>query len=652
MTDEFPISTARSPGSSESHQSTSLHVVCSIQAERDRELLVDWLESVDAVTVSTAAPDLLATVPFDLCVIDQPALQAVGDELLDRTQREQPLALPCLLFTTGRPTAKTAAGESTAVPPELQTLVSDVIKPPIRKAQLRRRLSVLLEIRRQSKQLARSNAHHRQLLELLPEAVLVVSQGTIQYANSAAECLFDADDSVLVGDRFLDYIAAESQDRVTELLTTAQQTDDVNQSVAAEFVALDLDVDGESIQIEAAGTAVGLTGDSVQLVCRDMTERNERESQLQLYRMAMDEATVGITITDARQEDNPLVYVNQQFEQLTGLDREWMIGQNPRFAQSPRTDPETVAAIREAVDAGESISVEVINQSADGTEWYNALTISPVHQDGELTHFLGFQRNITATRAQQNQLAVLDRVLRHNLRNRLNVVLGHAETLKKAASIDTVPLHAGTICDTAQDLLSLSDKTRRFRSALETDAETTAQISLASLVEDCLTEIETQNPDAVFDAQLPETVQVQFHGAIRFAVIELLANAVDHSTQKTPHVAVCIEETDTDVCVRITDNGPGIPTDEQLAFEDTTETPTDHAIGIGLWLVRWAVDSAGGELDYEQADPHGSIVTVRLPLATRPRPDYTSSESTNGDTDRTLSRRTETDAVDEPDEST
>jgi len=598
MSNDLPGATTE-PTSGTDDPTVGLHVACSIRADRDRELLVGWLDSRDDVTVSTTDPEGLLSIPFDCCIIDRAALTAVGHRLLERIELERPLVLPCLLFSPN---------ESPAVAEALQSLVTDVIEPPVRKTELSRRLEVLFRIRRQSRQLAQSKTHHEELLELLPEAVVLVNDGTIDYANPAADRLFRSAGATLVGQQFLGYVAEAAQDEAVDLLETARRTG------STEFVELTLDV-GEAVKIEAAGTATGIGDETVELVCRDMTERNEREAQLRLYRTVMDAATVGITITDARREDNPLVYANRRFEELTGLDSEEMLGRNPRFAQSPRTDQRTVAEIRRAIDAGEPISVELINQRADGTEWYNGLDISPVYQDGELTHFLGFQRDVTAARTQQNELAVLDRVLRHNLRNRLNVILGHAETLADGAATESVPLHASTICTTAADLLSVSDKTRRFRAALEADAQTTGRTDLVSIINDCVGEITADSPEAIFECHLPTEVDIQSGESVRFALTELLENAVDHSEQPEPEVTVTVEETDDEVTVEIVDDGPGIPESEQQAFERETETATDHAIGIGLWLVRWAVDTAGGDLDYADADPHGSIVTIRLPAA-------------------------------------
>ncbi|MFB6219745.1 MAG: PAS domain-containing protein, partial [Halobacteriaceae archaeon] len=77
-----------------------------------------------------------------------------------------------------------------------------------------------------------------------------------------------------------------------------------------------------------------------------------------------------------------------------------MLGENCRFLQGEDTDPETVATISEAIDAEESVSVEILNYRKDGTPFWNQLDIVPVTDgEGEVTHFLGLQRDITARKA-------------------------------------------------------------------------------------------------------------------------------------------------------------------------------------------------------------------------------------------------------------
>jgi PAS domain S-box-containing protein len=132
--------------------------------------------------------------------------------------------------------------------------------------------------------------------------------------------------------------------------------------------------------------------------------RHERQSELRLKNRAMDEAEIGITISDYTQPDNPIIYANNGFEQITGYSTEEATGRNCRYLQGERTDPETTTQIREAIDAGESVSVELRNYRKDGTEFWNHLQIYPITQNGEVTNFVGFQRDITERKEREREL--------------------------------------------------------------------------------------------------------------------------------------------------------------------------------------------------------------------------------------------------------
>jgi PAS domain S-box-containing protein len=155
-----------------------------------------------------------------------------------------------------------------------------------------------------------------------------------------------------------------------------------------------------------------------------ITERKERAKVLERRTQAIDEAPVGITITDPAQADNPLIYANDAFVALTGYPREEALGENCRFLQGENTDPDRVAAIREAVDAREPISIDLKNYRKDGTEFWNHLEIAPVCDDtGEVVNYIGFQQDVTERKHRQRQLDVLDRVRRHNSRDIITVIL-------------------------------------------------------------------------------------------------------------------------------------------------------------------------------------------------------------------------------------
>ncbi|WP_170938273.1 PAS domain S-box protein [Halorubrum sp. Hd13] len=161
--------------------------------------------------------------------------------------------------------------------------------------------------------------------------------------------------------------------------------------------------DGSTFPAELSLTIV----EDGRLVCtvRDETERRRRERELELKERAMDEANVGIQITDPTKADNPLVYVNDGFERMTGYTREEAIGRNPRFLQGEDTDSEQVAQLRAAIDAEEPTSLELRNERRDGTAYWNRISITPVRdEDDVLQNYIGIQQDVTERKERERQL--------------------------------------------------------------------------------------------------------------------------------------------------------------------------------------------------------------------------------------------------------
>ena len=90
-------------------------------------------------------------------------------------------------------------------------------------------------------------------------------------------------------------------------------------------------------------------------------------------------------ITNPSLPDNPIVFANDAFQRLTGYDRDELMGRNCRFLQGSQTDQDTIRRLREAVENGTDISVDILNYRKDGTSFWNALYLSPV-RDLSLIH--------------------------------------------------------------------------------------------------------------------------------------------------------------------------------------------------------------------------------------------------------------------------
>ncbi|MFQ1004206.1 EAL domain-containing protein [Modestobacter sp. SSW1-42] len=116
-----------------------------------------------------------------------------------------------------------------------------------------------------------------------------------------------------------------------------------------------------------------------------------------LLRRALAAVGTGITIVDLRLPDQPLVYVNPAFEQLTGYPAAGVLGRNCRFLQLPDTDPTAVGRLRAAIDAGEEVREVLLNRRADGSTWWNECHLTPVtDDDGQVVQYIGIQADVTA----------------------------------------------------------------------------------------------------------------------------------------------------------------------------------------------------------------------------------------------------------------
>ncbi|MCW2510331.1 MAG: hypothetical protein JWP68_3479 [Modestobacter sp.] len=115
-----------------------------------------------------------------------------------------------------------------------------------------------------------------------------------------------------------------------------------------------------------------------------------------LLERAMAATTSGVAIVDMRLPDQPLVYVNQAFERLSGVAAEEVLGRNCRFLQGPDTDIAAVARMRAAVDAGRECREVLLNQRADGSTWWNECHLAPVVDEaGTVVQYIGVQEDVT-----------------------------------------------------------------------------------------------------------------------------------------------------------------------------------------------------------------------------------------------------------------
>jgi len=394
------------PNWDETVASPTATVVLAVRDSGTLGSLRSWFEA-NGHDVRVADPGHVP-VEGDLFVVDQGSLREAEPALRD-LKDESETFVPCLLLVPE------AHGQSVATSTDaVLEVVDDVLETPLRRPALRRRVGSLLRARSASTQLRDERAHHQRLVELLPAGLFVLDDDhRVTYANAAAadllgttpddlldatvrELVHPADRETLIEQ--LDALDAERTEQVR--LVPEQHDPDAEPSLdGVERERVDeRDDDPEPVVVETTVGAVSVD-DAVQVLVRDVTERERRIERLRLFGRAIAEAGIGITIADARADDEPLVFANEGFCDLTGYDRDDVVGRNCRFLQGEETDPNTVAEIREAIDAEAPVSVTLRNYRADGTAFWNELDVTPVEDEtGTVTHYLGFQRDVTERR--------------------------------------------------------------------------------------------------------------------------------------------------------------------------------------------------------------------------------------------------------------
>jgi len=432
------------------------------------------------------------------------------------------------------------------------------------------------------------------------------SDGRFTYLSAAVERVLGYDPSALVGEPLGTVVAADERDRVTDVLENVLDRHPVT-NMRLDLMA----ADGERVPVEVNSTVItSADGDfMVQGVARDVSEREERMTDLRLKNSAVDAARVGITIVDVTKDDDPVVYANDAFRELTGYDIGTIVGRNCRMLQGSGTAEEPVARLREAIADREPTSVELLNYRASEVPFWNRVSITPVTDDaGTVTHFVGFQQDVTAQKRTMRLIEVLNRVLRHNLRNEMNAVRGYADLIESG---DTAAVHAGRIREATDELVSLSERARELESYATAD-RTPERIDTASVLTGVVDEYRDVDGVRLAADGVADVSDICAGPEIERAVGELVDNAICHDPDPPTEVTLDARDAGEWVELTVVDDGPGIPAREAAVIESGRETPLEHGTGLGLWLVNWIATRYGGSFQIEATDG-GTVATVRLP---------------------------------------
>ncbi|OAN63517.1 histidine kinase famiy protein [Sphingomonas sp. TDK1] len=353
---------------------------------------------------------------------------------------------------------------------------------------------------------------------------------------------------------------------------------------------------------------------------------------LQMTRMPM-------ILTDPRQDDNPIVFANKAFLDLTGYEEHEILGRNCRFLQGAETDRDAVAELREAVARKEAIALELINYRRDGSSFWNAVFIAPVlSEEGELLYFFASQLDVTRRRQSEQAFRQAQKMeaigqltagLAHDFNNLLQVVSGNIDIVATQVAderhqrlLNNAARAADRGSKLTRQLLAFARKTRLEPKTVDMnqlindfgdllDNTVGAQIRLVTALERRLPAVQidpTHVEMAILNVLLNARDAMPRGGTVTIGtrLWKLNGDAPMHQLPEGDYVVLTIR-----------DEGTGMTEDvRRRAIEPFFTTKgAERGTGLGLAMVHGFVQQSLGRLEIDSAPGEGTEIRMLFPVA-------------------------------------
>jgi len=489
----------------------------------------------------------------------------------------------------------------------------------------------ITEQKEYERELEASEAKYRSLFEDARDAIMLLDGEGFIDCNEMTLELFGVDSVEAFTERTPWELSPETQPDGADSKTAAREyIRTAFEEGESFFEWVHTRTGGTEFHADVKLSRIRLDGEPVlRALVRDITTKKRYERELEnreaKYRSLFEDARDPIILLD----EQGFFDCNEMALELFGVDSVEAFTERTPWELSPETQPDgadskTAAKghIETALEEGEA-SFEWVHTRTDGTEFPAEVKLSRFHLDGEpVLHEL--VRDITEQKRyertleeQRDTLEVLNQVLRHDVRNDLQLVTSYAEMLEDSCEDDEASRHATTILESARHAVELTQTARDIADVLLSDSKETRRVALEPTLESKASEVQSSYPESVIecDPRLP-SVRVDADGMLQSVFENLLKNAIQHNDKDVAEVTVTATERDGTVTVRIADNGPGVPDGRKETVFGKGRTGLDSAgTGMGLYLVETLVTGYGGEVWIEDNDPEGSVFVVELPTA-------------------------------------
>ncbi|AZH24680.1 PAS domain S-box protein [Haloplanus aerogenes] len=458
---------------------------------------------------------------------------------------------------------------------------------------------------------------YRALFEHVSDGLLVFDPetGTVRDANDRFASMSGFDHGTLVGRHVGNLLSDGWQPdaAMRELVATAR-----DDGATVEWRLRRRD--GEPFWVELSASLAELGDEECVLTTvRDVTERKRRRDELGRFEELVEHVPTGIF---RAKRDGTFVEANPTMVDLFDADAKVDLLSTP--VEEIYDDADDFRAFFDALAERDMVTEKIRLRTLTGDTFWGLITVCRFEgTDGE-TYLDGAIKDVTETREyqqvleeQNERLELLNRIVRHDIRNDMQLVQGMTDLLDDLSD-DAEQPHLETIKTRVEHVVELTDLMDELMDALVSEADDDLEPTNLSFVLDReVREASSSYPDATIRTRgnVP-LVEVTANDMLRSVFRNLLNNAIQHHDRDEPTVEVSAEVEDGWVLVQVADDGPGIdPGRRETVFGKGKKGIDSEGTGLGLYLVYTLVDHYGGAVWINDNEPRGSVFNVRLRLA-------------------------------------
>lgn len=462
----------------------------------------------------------------------------------------------------------------------------------------------------------------RQIIQNSTDIATIISpSGTIRYVSPTVERVLGYKPDELIGNSGFEYQPLETSETVADAIEHVLENPDETQTVQTRFRRAD-----ESWCWIESTLRNHLDDDMIEGILvssREISKRKEREQRLERNKAFLEHSPVAIAVVD---ESGKISYQSPASEQVVGLTADDLIGDVAFEYLHPEDRTDVVELFSELIENPDrSRTAEYRLEDGHGNWRWMQSTATNYLDDQKIEGIVIASVDVTERKEyeqrleeQRDNLETVNQVVRHDIRNDLQLVTAYADLLAEHIEVGSDRHeYVEKVQKSASHAVELTRTAREITDVMLTSEDDQEQVPLHNSLTSELDEVQAAYSEAAItiegavpavDVLADEMLESVFHN--------LLTNAIQHNDKPVPKVTVAVEDRPDTVRVRVADNGPGVPDEQkEKIFGKGQKGLNSEGRGIGLHLVQTLVESYGGDVWVTDNDPAGAVFVVELPKA-------------------------------------